>query len=169
MCIHLYTYIYMQALDGVRILCSSLATCSSAHQRLVEHVTPLLVLQSSIHVTTATVALSAGGVEGGAGGLEWQEESMRRSVDALLVCVHSRSILGLALAGSAEMCAVARFGDKVRAQGGGALLQVRRCNALHALQHTATYCTRCKHTATHCNALQRTAMHCNALQRTART
>ena len=92
---------------------------------------------------------------------------MRRSVDALLVCVHSRSILGLALAGSAEMCAVARFGDKVQAQGGGVLLQVRRCNAMHALQHTATHCNILYTLQTHCNALQRTATHCNALQRTA--
>jgi hypothetical protein len=114
---------FLESLPGLIAFASSASSC--AYRELVVLVAPLLLLQGSLHN-----AASAASTDPGEGG-EWREESVRRSVDAMLVCIHARSLVRAAVADSVEVQTLVRFCGAVRSQG-GAMVMVLQSMALGA-------------------------------------
>jgi len=114
---------FLESLPGLIAFASSASSC--AYRELVVLVAPLLLLQGSLH--NAASAASTDPWEGG----EWREESVRRSVDAMLVCIHARSLVRAAVADSVEVQTLVRFCGAVRSQG-GAMVMVLQSMALGA-------------------------------------
>ena len=109
-----------KGLDALRIIGASLlaaASCASscAYRAPLTVVAPLLLLQGELHSAAAAASPDGG---------EWREESARRSVDAMLVCIHARSLAAEdAGADSAEVETLVRFIASARSQGGAMILQ----------------------------------------------